>query len=157
MIADDQARRGSTRYHRRVGCCRGPITEPAVVRCKHSSGLFALRFSLAPLVTLFEMGCGRTPGSGRYHFLPRRSFSASASTRFSLALFARSLEPVAFTGSRLKRLQPLRVRDLHASENRLSSVERGTADPMTTAEIGGLRPSLSLAQDVDDLGFVELR
>lgn len=76
-------------------------------------------------------------------FDPNRSFRttlssiASARRRFSFALFARSLEPMAFTGSLFGLLQPLGVRQVHPAILGLELVERRGAQPVLPAKLGG--------------------
>src|SRR5207302_760487 len=53
----------------------------------------------------------------------------------------------------LHRLQPLRLTDLHATELRLPAIERRRADPVLTAHIRHLHPSLVLLHYPDDLLF----
>ena len=53
----------------------------------------------------------------------------------------------------LQRLQPLRLAHVHPAELLLPAVERRRADPVLTAQIRRLHPSLALLQDPDDLLF----
>ncbi|MPL92835.1 hypothetical protein SDC9_38957 [bioreactor metagenome] len=160
-IPEPSVRLGCGAQHiaqRSIICSPVPIPHGRPIGADHGT-----RPPLAHLVTLFEMGDGLAPGGGRYHFFESRSFSAvlssiaSASSRFSLPLFARSLGPVAFTGSLFEGLQALCLRRLHAAELRLPSIERGATDPVPAADLCSRRTRLLLSQDRDDLLFGELR
>lgn len=53
----------------------------------------------------------------------------------------------------LKRLQPLRLRHIHAAELGLPVVERRVRNPVPAAQVGDLRARLLFPQHPDDLLF----
>ncbi len=55
----------------------------------------------------------------------------------------------------VERLQPARIRDLHAAEARAPRVERRVADAVAAADLSHRKPSRLLLQDDDDLLFAE--
>src|ERR1700682_1953998 len=64
-------------------------------------------------------------------------------------------EAVSAACSRLQRLQPPGLRDLHPAELRLPFVDAGVADAMLAAQIGDRNAGLVLLQNPDDLLFRE--